>query len=77
MDIKSIALRNIKLQQYLNMIAGIGFLAPIITLMYQYYNLDVSQIIIISNIATITMFACELPTSILADIIGRKKSFVY
>lgn len=76
MSSSALAIRNIKLQQYLNLISGLWFLVPVITLMYQEYWLDVGQIILISNIATITIFAFELPTSLIADLIGRKISFV-
>ncbi len=58
----------------INLISGIVFLIPIITLFYKYTGLNLAQIILISNITTFSMFLFELPTSVRADTAGRKKS---
>lgn len=71
---KDIATRNMRIHGLINLISGIVFLIPIITLFYKYTGLNLAQIILISNITTFSMFLFELPTSVRADTAGRKKS---
>ena len=73
---KLIAENNIKLQGWINFISGIVFLVPIITLYYQYTDLSLFNIIILSNIYTLTIFVFEIPTSVWADTTGLKKSLI-
>ncbi|OQB42394.1 MAG: Major Facilitator Superfamily protein [candidate division CPR1 bacterium ADurb.Bin160] len=73
---KKIAERNIKLQARINFLSGMVFLVPIITLLYQYTGLSIVEIILISNVSTIAVRLFELPTSVFADTMGRKKSLV-
>ena len=70
------AKRNITLQGYINFLAGVVFLIPLITLFYQYTGLSLMQIIIISNVASLAVRVFELPTSVRADTVGRKKSLM-
>ena len=73
---EQIAKRNITLQAYINFLAGVVFLVPLITLFYQYTGLSLMQIIIISNVASLAVRIFELPTSVWADTAGRRKSLV-
>lgn len=77
MNLQQIAERNIKFQRLINLFAGFLFLIPVITLLYKYTGLDLIQITLIANIATLCVWVFELPTSIFADVSGRKKSLVY
>jgi len=71
------AKQNIKIQWRINFMAGVVFLVPVITLFYKYTGLSLFKIILVSNIFTFGMWLFELPTSVLADTMGRKKSLVY
>ncbi len=73
---KHIATRNIHIQSWINFLAGVTFLVPIITIFYKYTGLSLFEIVLISNVSTFFIFALELPTSVLADTIGRKFSLV-
>ena len=68
------AAKNMKIHWLINLISGIVFLIPIISLFYKYTWLSLTQIILISNVTTFCMFLFELPTSVWADTAGRKKS---
>lgn len=68
--------KNITIQTWINFLSGIVFLVPIITLFYQYAGLSLVNIILISNVSTITVWLFELPTSVFADTMWRKKSLV-
>ncbi len=74
---KTLARRNIHLQQWLNFISGVTFLVPIVTLFYKFTGLNIAQIILVSNVSTFFIWLLELPTSVLADTQGRRKSIVY
>jgi MFS family permease len=69
--------RNIKIQGWINFLSGIVFLVPIITLLYKYSGLGITEIVIISNVTTLGIWFFELPTSVFADTMGRKKSMLY
>ena len=68
--------KNISLYGCINFLAGVTFLTPIITALYQHVGLSIGEIVVISNIATLAIWIFELPTSVVADIFGRKKSLV-
>jgi MFS family permease len=72
-----IAQRNIKIHGWINFMSGILFLIPIITLFYKFTGLSLFEIIVISNVSTLCIWIFELPTSVLADTTGRKKSMLY
>ena len=73
---KQEAKRNIKIQWIINIISGITFLVPIVTLFYKYTWLSTFEIILITNIFTFWMWFLELPTSVLADTFWRKPSLL-
>ena len=73
---KKQAEKNIKIHWWISLISGITFLVPIISIFYKYTGLSTFEIIIISNIFTFWMWILELPTSVLADTFGRKKSLI-
>ena len=73
---KKQATMNIKIHWWINLISGITFLVPIISIFYKYTGLSTFEIILISNIFTFWMRILELPTSVLADTFGRKKSLI-
>lgn len=75
MDIKT-AERNIKLKNWIHLCMWIAFITPIITLLYKYTGLSLTEIILVSNIGLITVRWLELPTSVFADTTWRKKSLV-
>ncbi len=69
-----IARRNIRIQGWVNFLAGLTFLIPVITLLYKFTGLSIFEIVIISNVATFGVFLLELPTSVFADTMGRARS---
>lgn len=73
---KKIAEKNIRIQGWINFLAGVTFLIPIITIFYTHTGLSLYQIVLISNVSTFFVFLLELPTSVLADTIGRKFSLL-
>ncbi|EKE26096.1 MAG: Transport protein [uncultured bacterium (gcode 4)] len=75
--LKKTAERNIKLYTWINFLSWILFLAPVIWALKYLVWLSIPQIILISNILTLTVWLFELPTSLIADTIWRKKSLVY
>jgi len=74
---QKIAKQNIKIHGWINFFAGVVFLVPIISLFYKYTGLSTFEIILISNIVTFAIWIFELPTSVLADTTGRKKSLIF
>ena len=73
---KDQATKNIRIQKRINIISGIVFLLPVITLLYQQVWLSTFEIVLLSNIATTVIWLFELPTSVLADTLGRKRSLL-
>ena len=73
---KKEAWKNIKIYGLINIISGITFLVPIISIFYKYTGLSTAEIILISNIFTLWMWIFELPTSVLWDTFWRKKSLM-
>ena len=73
---KKQAQKNIKLYGLINLISGITFLVPIISIFYKYTGLSTFEIVLISNVLTLWMWIFELPTSVLGDTFGRKKSLM-
>lgn len=71
---KDIATRNMRIHKLINLISKIVFLIPIITLFYKYTKLNLTQIILISNITTFNIFLFKLPTSIQTNTTKKKKS---
>jgi len=74
---KQIAKQNIKIHAWINFLSGVVFLVPIISLYYSYVGLSLAEIILISNIASFSIWIFELPTSVLADTTGRKRSLLF
>jgi MFS family permease len=74
---KSIARRNIKFHALINLISGAVFLLPVVTLFYKYTGLGLFEIIVVSNVMTFCLWLFELPTSVFADTMGRKRSMLY
>jgi len=68
--------KNLNLQSWINFLSGMTFLIPVITLLYTYVGLSIPQIILIANVGSLVVFLFELPTSVFADTVGRKKSLV-
>ena len=73
---KKQATKNIKQYWLINLISGITFLVPIISIFYKYTGLSTFEIVLISNIFTFWIWIFELPTSVLADTFWRKKSLL-
>jgi len=73
---QKIAKQNIKIHGWINFLSGVVFLVPIISLYYKYVGLSLFEIILISNIASFSIWIFELPTSVLADTTGRKRSLL-
>lgn len=74
---EEIAKQNIKYYRLVNFFAGAVFLIPIITLFYKYSGLSLFQIIIIANVSSLCVWLLEIPTSVFADTMGRKRSLLY
>ena len=74
MNKQELAQRNLHIQSWVNFLSGATFLVPIITLFYTHTGLSLWEIVIISNVATFAIWLLEIPTSVLADTIGRKYS---
>jgi MFS family permease len=75
MDIQK-AERNIFLQSRINFFAGVVFLVPVITLLYQHVWLSLVDMVLIANASTIIVWVFEVPTSVFADTSWRKKSLL-
>ncbi len=73
---KQIALRNIKIQTWINFFSGIFFLLPVLWAFKQIIGLSIMEMVIIVNVCTFVVWIFELPTSVFADTMGRKKSFI-
>lgn len=73
---QELAKRNIKIHSRINLVSWITFLVPVVTLFYTYTGLSIAEIILISNVTTFCIRIFELPTSVWADISGRKKSLL-
>jgi len=71
-----ISQKNIRLYGWINFLSGITFLTPVITALYQHTGLSIGEIVVISNVATLSIWILELPTSVVADVFGRKLSLV-
>ena len=72
---KKQATRNIKIHWWINLISGITFLVPIISIFYKYTGLSTAEIILVSNVFTFWMWIFELPTAVLADTFWRKNHY--
>lgn len=73
---KKQAKRNLKIFWWINFLAWVTFLVPIISIFYKYTWLSTAQIILVSNIFTLWMRVFELPTSTFADTVWKKKSLM-
>lgn len=71
------ARRNLRRYRWINFLAGLAFLSPVVQLFYTHMGLSLYQIILLSNIGTLCVWLLELPTSVLADTTGRKRSLVF
>ncbi len=67
---------NISLQRWINLLAGVVFLVPVITLLYSHTGLGLVEITLIANVATFFTWILELPTSVFADVSGRRLSLL-
>lgn len=70
------ARKNIDLQKWENFISGFVFLIPVITLLYQYTGLSIFEITLIANASNFCIAFFDFPTSILADLFGRRNSML-
>jgi len=73
MNLKEKWLYNLKIHYIWTFFSSFLFLAPIITLYYQYYGLDVKDIVMLSSISVLISTILEIPTSSLWDTIWRVK----
>jgi len=76
MQNNEIAQKNIRLRSWIYFLSGMTFLIPIITLFYKYTWLSIFDIVIISNVSTLAIWIFELPTSVIADTMWRKRPLV-
>ena len=70
------AQKNLKIYGRISFISWVAFLIPIISIFYKYTWLSTAEIVLMSNIFTFCMWIFELPTSVFADTMWRKKSLV-
>lgn len=73
---KEQATRNIKIEWWVYLVSWITFLVPIISIFYKYTWLSTFEIILVSNIFSFWIQLFELPTSVLADTMWRRKSMM-
>ena len=73
MDLKQKWLYNLKIHYIWTFFSSFLFLAPIITLYYQYYWLSLHDIVILWAFFSLTSTLLEIPTSTIWDTIGRVK----
>jgi MFS family permease len=73
---KQQAQKNLKIYGRISFFSWVSFLIPIISIFYKYTWLSTAEIVLMSNIFTLWMWIFELPTSVLADTMWRKKSLV-
>lgn len=71
-----IAKRNITITKRTSFLAWVTFLVPIIEIFYAHTWLSLFQIILISNVFTLVTWIFEIPTSVFADTMGRRKSLM-
>lgn len=65
------ARRNIRLQSLIFFTSEFLFLVPVVTLLYKYTGLGVFEIVVLANIATLSIGIFEFPTSVFSDVMGR------
>jgi len=68
--------RNIKIAYILIFFSSLYFYSHVGTLYLQARGLDLSQVAILTSVLTIGILLFEIPTGLIADKIGRKKSVV-
>ena len=73
MNWKQIWLYNLKIHYIWTFFSSVLFLAPIITLYYKYFWLDIRDILIITSVFTLLSSLFEIPTSTLWDTVWRVK----
>ena len=73
---EAIAKKNIRITQWVNFLSWVTFLIPIIEIFYRYTWLSVMEIIIVSNVFTLVSWIFEIPTSVFADTMWRKKALI-
>ncbi len=71
MNLKETWLYNLKIHYIWTFFSSVLFLAPIITLYYKFYWLDIQDILILSSFFTLFVTLLELPTSTIWDTIWR------
>ena len=68
---------NLKIHYFWTFLMSFAFLSPVISLYYQFYGLEVLDIVFISSIYYFFIFLLEIPTSTLWDNLGRVKTMIY
>ncbi len=73
MTLKEKWLYNLKIHYIWTFFSSFLFLAPILTLYYQFYWLTIHDIVVLSATFTLISTFLEIPTSTIGDTIGRVK----
>ncbi len=73
MNLKKKWLYNLRIHYIWTFFSSFLFLAPIITLYYQFYGLTIHDIVVLSATFTLISTLLEIPTSTIGDTIGRVK----
>ncbi len=68
--------RNIRLYYCYTLVYQLMFIAPILTLFYLELGLNFTQIMLLTSVSSGVVFALEVPSGVLADIVGRKFSLI-
>ena len=71
---KTLKLNNVYKVGLINFFSALYFYLPVLTIYYQRRGLNFIQINSLWGIITATIFLAEIPTGVIADKIGRKKS---
>ena len=76
-NIRELWEKNLKIHYFWTFLISFTFLSPVISLFYQFYWLEVSDIIFIWSIYYFFIFLLEIPTSTFWDNLGRVKTMIY
>ena len=74
MDKKQIWLHNLKIHYIWTFFSSFVFLSPVISLYYLNYNLEISDIILLTALYRIFLFILEIPTSTIWDTWSKSKT---
>lgn len=72
----TIAGHNIRVMFWIQFFSSMSFLAPILTLFYTERGLTASEILIVLMFWSGAVLVGEIPTGVIADRFGAKKSFL-